>query len=115
MPKKPMVNLVNATEAKNRFGEMIKRAYLQEEHLIVKRDGIPVVAIVPMQDYERYVSQEDMPEEISEEVRKSAKASASRARLKEFLEAVHPNIPDNPDEDVQQDIEDAITAVRSQI
>ena len=113
MPKKPMVNIVNATEAKNRFGEMIKRAYLQEEHLIVKRGGVPVVAIVPMQDYERLVAAGDLPEGIAQEITRSAEASASRARLKEFLADVHPQIPDVPEEEVDQDIKEAITAVRS--
>lgn len=115
MSKKPMVNMVNATEAKNRFGEMIKRAYLHEEHLIVKRGGIPVVAIVPMQDYERLVAAEDLPDEISQEIVSSAQAASSRTRLKEFLAHAHPQIPDVPEEEVNQDIQEAITAVRAQV
>jgi prevent-host-death family protein len=57
--KTPMVKTVTATEAKNRFGEMIKGAYLNDEHLIVKRDGIPVVAIISIQDYTRLVAGKD--------------------------------------------------------
>ena len=38
---RPKVALVDATEAKNRFGALIKRAYEHEEHLIVRRGGLP--------------------------------------------------------------------------
>ena len=112
MPANPVVRTVNATEAKNRFGEMIKRAYSDDEHLIVKRAGIPVVAIVPMQDYERLVAGEHLSQEIARDVAKGSEASASRARLKAFLAEAHPNIPDVPDEEVEEDIRSSIEAVR---
>ena len=50
MTNKRMVRMVSATEAKNRFGAIIKQAYAGDEHLIVERGGIPVVVIVPIQD-----------------------------------------------------------------
>ena len=114
MPKKPMVRTVTATEAQNRFGAMIKRAYEDEEHLIVKRGGIPVVAIVPMQDYERLVAAENLPEEVAEEVASSSKAAAARAHLKAFLAKAHAQMPEVPDEEVEEDIQEAIAAVRQQ-
>lgn len=52
--KSPAIRVVSATEAKNRFGEMIRHAYQDAAHLIIQRDGIPVVAILPMADYERW-------------------------------------------------------------
>lgn len=107
--------MVNATEAKNRFGDVIKQAYEQGKHLIVKRGGIPVVAIVPMQDYERLVASKDLPAGVAQEVVISAEAASSRARLKEFLAEVHPLIPDVPEAEVNQDIEEAITAVHSHV
>ena len=113
MPKKPMVRTVTATEAQNRFGAMIKRAYEDEEHLIVKRGGIPVVAIVPMQDYERLVAAENLPEEVAQDVALSSKAAAS-PRLKAFLAEAHAQMPDVPDKEVDEDINEAITAVRQQ-
>ena len=60
MPKKLEVYIAPATEAKNRFGEIIKRAYSNGEHIIVERGGIPVVAIVPIQDYERLIDGQDL-------------------------------------------------------
>jgi prevent-host-death family protein len=55
------VRVVTATEAKNRFGEIIKHAYQDAEHLIVQRDGIPVVAILPIADYERLLERQQAP------------------------------------------------------
>jgi len=43
---------ITATEAKNRFGEVIRRVYKDGETLIVERGGLPVMAIVPMQEYQ---------------------------------------------------------------
>lgn len=112
MPKKPTVRIVSATEAKNRFGALIKHAYSEEEHLIVERGGIPVVAIVPMQDYARLVAAEDLAEGERQALTKSGEAAASRARLKAFLAEAHRDMPDVPEEEVDQDIQAAIAAVR---
>jgi prevent-host-death family protein len=112
MAKKPMVRTVTATEAQNRFGALIRRAYADEEHLIVERGGIPVVAIVPMQDYERLVASEHLPEEVADDVAVSSKAAAARARLKAFLDEVHAQMSVVPDDEVNEDIREAIATVR---
>src|SRR3989339_518349 len=103
-----MVRIVNATEAKNRFGELIKHAYLEDEHLIVKRGGIPVVAIVPMADYERLISSEDLPAEVAQEVRASTKQERARRRLLTYLNEVHQKMPAVSEEEADRDIQEAI-------
>jgi prevent-host-death family protein len=114
MANKHNVSMVDATEVKNRFGEMIKRAYLQEEHLIVRRAGIPVVAIIPVQDYERLIAEGDLPESIAQEIESSSRAAAARDRLRQFLADTHKNRPIVPDDEVEADIAAAIKAVRRQ-
>jgi prevent-host-death family protein len=108
-----MIKTVTATEAKNRFGEMIKGAYLNDEHLIVKRDGIPVVAIISIQDYTRLVAGKDLPQEVAEELQTEAEAAQARSKLQAFLDAIHRKLPSIPDEETEQDIQEAIQAVRS--
>lgn len=49
---KPVQATVSATEVRRRFGEMLKRAHNQDEHLIVERDGFPLAVIVPYNDYQ---------------------------------------------------------------
>lgn len=108
MKHKPTVRMVTATEAKNRFGEMIQSAYLRDEHLIVQRGGIPVVAIVPMQDYERLIASDELPDAVA----RGAKAADARMRLRAFLAEAHRQLPDVPEAEVDQDIQQAINAIR---
>lgn len=115
MKKKPIVRVVTATEAKNRFGDLIKGAYLREEHLIVKRDGIPVVAIVPMTDYEQLVNPADLPDGVSDDVRASIKAVRARARLLDILDEASKELPEISEEEVEADVNGAIRLARSRI
>lgn len=112
--KKRMVRMVTATEAKNRFGKIIKRAYSNDEHLIVERGGIPVVVIVPIQDYEQLVRRDELPSKASASIGQSSQAAASRARLRSFLAETSHQMPDVAEVEVEQDIQAAVEAVRKQ-
>ena len=104
-----MVKIVNATEAKNHFGHIIQQTYLKGQHLIIKRGNIPVVAIVPMSDYELLIPYKRMPKEISY----SMKEEQARRRLIKLLDKVHSITPNVSEKEANQDIEDAIRRVRS--
>lgn len=114
MTKQRLIRVVSATEAKNRFGAIIKRAYAGDEHLIIERDGIPVVAIVPIQDYERLLAGEELAPEVKEGVGQSSRAASSRARLRAVLAETGPQMPSVAQEDVERDIQQAIETVRQQ-
>ena len=107
---------ISATEAKNRFGDVIRRAYRSQEHLVVERGGIPVVAIVPISDYEQFLTQGSVNETMSVEEELSNASAQNQAgnRLMEFLEEMHAQMPDVPKEEAQKDIEEAIAAVRAE-
>ncbi len=47
-----MERTIPATRAKNNFGEVIREVYCSGVGVIVEKSGIPVVAIVPISDYE---------------------------------------------------------------
>jgi len=47
-----MLATITATEAKNRFGEVIRRVYKNGETLVVERGGLPVVVIMPVHKYQ---------------------------------------------------------------
>jgi prevent-host-death family protein len=51
--RKPILSRINATDARQFFGNVIKRAYTGGEHLIVEKNDLPVVVIVPVADYEK--------------------------------------------------------------
>ena len=46
-----MIRTITATEAKNRLGEWIKKVYQTNDHVIIEKGGIPVVAIIPIAEY----------------------------------------------------------------
>ena len=112
MTNKRMVRMVSATEAKNRFGAIIKQAYAGDEHLIVERGGIPVVVIVPIQDYERLIAEEELTSEVAAGIAQGSQAASSRARLRVFLASAAHRMPVVPETEVEQDIQAAIAAVR---
>jgi len=42
-----MIDTITATKAKNNFGELIRRVYTTGEPVIVEKDGIAVVVVIP--------------------------------------------------------------------
>ena len=112
MKQRPPVKIVTATEAKDRFDELIKGAYLREEHLIVTRDGIPVVAIVSMAAYAQLVSPEDLAAELGHELAASSADLQARAQLAAFLADVHARVLEVPEEEAEREIAQAIDEVR---
>jgi len=47
------VKSITATEARVHFGEVIRRAYTEREPVVVEKDGIPVVVILSIPQYEQ--------------------------------------------------------------
>jgi prevent-host-death family protein len=52
MAKRRAGLIVTATEARIHFGEMIRRACLEREPIVVEKDGIPAVVILSVGEYE---------------------------------------------------------------
>jgi len=110
MNKIPTVRVVTATEAQTKFGEMIRYAYGASEHVIVEKSGIPVVAIIPMVDYQQLVPA-DTPE-IGARVNQAGAREGAVRDLRAFLRRVHAQAPDIPEDEVDRDIELAKRQVR---
>ena len=113
--KVPNVRTVSATEAKNKFGEIIKRAYAGDEHLIVEKSGIPVVAIIPMADYRRLVSPQVAVPESAQKVDAERKRAEAARRLKEVMDRVHAQMPGVEDEEeAERFIQSVVDEVRAE-
>jgi len=116
MPKtQPTIRVVTATQAKNNFGAIIKSAYASDEHLIVEKSGIPVVAIIPMADYQQLVSNTTATSDIAERIAAEQKRAEAGRRLKEVMDRVHAQMPDIPpeeEEEVERMIQREVDAVR---
>jgi prevent-host-death family protein len=116
MKNAPTVRVVSATEAKNRFGEIIKHAYAADEHLIVEKSGIPVVAIIPMADYRQLVGAPVAMPEVERKVDAESKRLAAWRDLQEFLKQVHATMPDvdEDEEEAEQFIQSVVDGVRAE-
>ena len=108
------IKTISATEAKNRFGDVIRRVCRGQEHLIVERGGIPVVAIVPISDYEQFLTQtqRDAIETVESDISTASAQNQAGNRLMAFLDEMHAQMPDVPEGEIREDIEEAIAAVR---
>ncbi len=108
LKRKPrMLRVVPASQAKNNFGEVIKRVYEKEEVQIIERAGLPVAGIVSMSDVERLY-----PEKVKALPRAAVSVKRQRAwrSLMKFLDSV-PEV-DIPEEEVEADIQKAVDEVR---
>lgn len=47
-------NVVSATEVRNHFGQLLKEVFRGEKHYVVEKGGIPVAALINMQEYEEF-------------------------------------------------------------
>ena len=47
-----MPAVISATEARRSFGQVIRRVYNTDQHLIVEKDGLPVLVILSINAYE---------------------------------------------------------------
>jgi len=48
---------ISATEARVHFGEVIKRACVGQEQVVVEKDGIPIVVILSFPCYQRMLEE----------------------------------------------------------
>jgi prevent-host-death family protein len=53
---------VPATVAHRQFGDLVRRAFSGKEHFIVEKDGLPVVAILSMAEYEDLMQERERRE-----------------------------------------------------
>ncbi len=104
-----MLRVVPASQAKNNFGQVIRRVYEKEETQIIERAGLPVAAIVPMSDLERLYPDKakDMPQ-----VEVSAKRARAAKRLRAILAEMHKGGEKFSEEEVMEDALKAIEEVR---
>jgi prevent-host-death family protein len=53
----PELITITSTDLQRRFGSIVRQLYKQKQHIIVERDGLPVMVILPMSDYEALTQQ----------------------------------------------------------
>ena len=84
MQSKTMVNRLPLTKARVNLGALIRRVHNNKEHFILEKDGIPVAALLDVDEYEDYLDMQDpgLKEQIKE-----GYGEYRRGRLTEDLES----------------------------
>jgi len=59
MQTKTMVNRLPLTKARINLGALIRRVHNNKEHFILEKDGIPVAALLDVDEYEDYLDMQD--------------------------------------------------------
>ena len=88
-----MTVTVGSREARNQFSHLIGEVHYGGQVVIVERSGRPMVAIIPIDDYERLVAEREARFQILEEIRRQ--------------------VADLPLEEVERDVAEAIAAARN--
>jgi len=83
---------IGAREARRNFADMLGRVHFGKETIILERSGKPMAAMIPIDLYEQLITEREERFQVL-------------ARIRERL----PNIPED---EVRQDVADAILAVR---
>jgi prevent-host-death family protein len=100
---------MNATRAKNTFGEMLREAYQSEQHIIIEKTGMPVAVLVPIADYERMMRALGGD---TSGVATASRTQTAQANLRAMLAASHAQMPDVDESEAEQDIRLAISEAR---
>jgi prevent-host-death family protein len=87
-----MTIVICAREARRRFADLLGRVGYGGEVAIVKRSGKPMVALIPVEVYEQLVAERE-------------------ARF-QVLDRLRSKLPEVPEEEVQNDVSQAVDAVR---
>lgn len=83
---------IGSREARNKLSEILGSVRFGKEEVIMERSGKPMAAMIPIETYERLISER-------------------RTRF-EVLESIRSRVPDITSEEIEKDIADAVSMVR---
>jgi len=91
-----MERIIGAYEARRKFGQLLEETFYQKDHFVVERGGRPMAVIVPIDDYHKW-------------------QRLSKERVFALLEEVWQRTQDVPNEALEADIAQALTALRREL
>ena len=61
--KKPSIVPISSTTAQRQFGDVMRRAYSGEEHIVVQQNGLPLVVMISVSEYNDLMKERELREE----------------------------------------------------
>lgn len=109
MKRRTPVRVVGAREAKNNFGEVLRRVYEDDETQIIARSGMPVAAIISITELERVYPEKmrDVPN-----AQTSAKNQRAWRNFMNALTDMQKGGEKFSEQEVEQDVQKAVQEVR---
>lgn len=89
-----VVKKVNALKARQQLGQLLEEVYYRGDHYIIERAGKPMAAVVPVWQFEEWQQHRD--------------------QFFAMIDAVHARNAEVPSEVLEQEIAEAVRAVRQQ-
>src|SRR5690242_18166393 len=91
----PTIQTIKATEARQHWSELLNKVFRRDARVIVEKSGIPVAAIISVQELERF-----------------ERLEAERAARFKALDESQAAFTDVPNEELDREINRAVSAAR---
>ena len=88
-----MPTRMGARDARNQFADLLGRVHYKGETVIVERSGKPMVAVIPVEMFERLMAERE-------------------ARFA-IIDSIRERLPDITEDEVFQDVAEALAAIRA--
>lgn len=85
---------MGSREARNHFADLLGRVHYKGETVIVERSGKPMVAVIPVEVFERLLAERE-------------------ARFA-IVDSIRERLPDLPEDEVLQDVAEALASIRAE-
>jgi prevent-host-death family protein len=92
-----MTKTLKASEARQQFSQLLNEVFRRETRVLVEKSGIPVAAIISAEDLKRLARMEE-----------------ERKRDFTIVDEMREAFKDVPDEEIQREVNRAITEVREE-
>src|SRR5258707_12151049 len=80
--QKSMPAVVSATQVQRKFGEIVRQVNRGSVHFIVEREGLPVMAIISMDEYQEFLREREQQEKDRDERLQRFREAARQVRKK---------------------------------
>ena len=89
---------LKASEVRAQWGRLLGEDYLRRKRVVIERRGIPVAAIVPLEDVERL-----------------ERLDAQRERFFESVDRMREAFKDVPDDELEREVQKAVAEAREEL
>lgn len=98
----PTETTMKLTDTKQHLSEVVNRVARGEAHIVVEKSGLPVVAIISMDEYRRFKAEE-------------AASAARRAELGKLMTEISKAFADVPVDELERQVDRALQKVRAEM